>query len=102
MVYDLGEVIKMRGREIVRAIMDKNGVSNAQLAHQMEVSLATMWDRVNSKKVKDIPLSTLNDMIRALGYKIVVVPSNKRIADGEYEVTSKPSTKCDKNKDDEE
>ena len=85
----------MRGREIVKAIMDKTGVSNAQLAHKLEVSIATMWDRVNSKKVKDIPLSTLNEMIRALDYKIIVVPSNKRLNDGEYEVTSKPAKTAD-------
>lgn len=90
----------MRGREIVKTIMEKNGISNATLAHRLEVSLATMWDRVNSKKVKDIPLSTLNEMVRALDYKIVVVPSNKKVNVGEYEVTNGISSKNDDNEDD--
>ena len=90
----------MRGREIVKTIMEKNGISNATLAHRLEVSLATMWDRVNSKKVKDIPLSTLNEMVRALDYKIVVVPSNKKVNVGEYEVTNGISSKNDDNEGD--
>ena len=90
----------MRGREIVKTIMEKNGISNAMLAHRLEVSLATMWDRVNSKKVKDIPLSTLNEMVRALDYKIVVVPSNKKVNVGEYEVTNGISSKNDDNEGD--
>lgn len=93
MVYDMGEVINMRGRDILGAIMEKKNVSNAQMAHRLEVSIATMWDRVNSKKTKDIPVSMLNDMVRVLDYKIVVVPSNKKVGADEYEITSEPTAK---------
>ncbi|MBQ8707992.1 MAG: winged helix-turn-helix transcriptional regulator [Succinivibrionaceae bacterium] len=78
----------MKGREIVKTIMEKTNVSNAQLAHRLGVTIATMWDRINSKKVKDIPLSTLNEMVRALDYKIVVVPASKQVKDDEYLVTN--------------
>ena len=77
----------MKGREIVKTIMEQTNVSNAQLAHRLGTSLATMWDRINSKKVKDIPLSTLNEMVRALDYKIVIVPANKQVKSDEYLVT---------------
>lgn len=83
----------MRGREIVAAIMEKNGVTNAQLAHKLGVTIATAWDRVNSKKVKDVPLSTLDEMVRVLDYKIVIVPSDKPVLDGEYEVDSTSTVK---------
>ena len=78
----------MKGRDIVKTIMEKNDVSNAQLAHRLGVTIATMWDRINSKKVKDIPLSTLNEMLRALDYKVVIVPMNKPVKSDEYLVTS--------------
>lgn len=78
----------MKGREIVKTIMDKTGISNAQLAHRLGITIPTMWDRINSKKVKDIPLSTLNEMVRALDYKIVIVPASKQVKDDEYLVTN--------------
>lgn len=78
----------MKGREIVKTIMEKTDVSNAQLAHRLGTSLATMWDRVNSKKVKDIPLSTLNEMLRALGFKVLIVPANRQVDSDEYLVTT--------------
>ena len=78
----------MKGREIVKTIMEKTDVSNAQLAHRLGTSLATMWDRVNSKKVKDIPLSTLNEMLRALGFKVLIVPANRQVDSDEYLVTA--------------
>ena len=82
----------MKGREIVKTIMEKQGVTNAQLAHRLDVSIPTMWDRVNSKKVKDIPLSTLNEMLRALDYKIIIVPAGKQTKDDEYLVSDEKST----------
>ena len=78
----------MRGRDIVKDIMEKTNVSNATLAHRLGTSIATMWDRINSKKVKDIPLSTLNEMLRALDYKVLIVPANRQVKNDEYTVTS--------------
>lgn len=90
-------IVVMRGREIIAAIMEKNNVSNAQMAHKLGISIATMWDRINSKKVKDIPLSKLNEMVRELDYKIIVVPNDKQVEDGEFEVTSLPAIKEQQN-----
>lgn len=86
----------MKGREIIAAIMDKTGTTNADLAHKLQTSLATMWDRVNGQKTRDIPLSTMNEMVRAMGYKVIVVPSNRKMKEDEYEVTGvyvKPAPK---------
>ena len=66
----------MTGREIIKAVMEMVGVSNATLAHRLHIAPNVMWDRLNNKKVKDIPLATMNDMIRALDYKILVVPAS--------------------------
>ena len=86
----------MRGREIIAEIMKKTGTTNADLAHKLQTSLATMWDRVNGQKTRDIPLSTMNEMVRAMEYKVIVVPSNRKIEEDEYEVTGiyvKPAPK---------
>ena len=76
----------MTGREIVKNIMDKQEKTNAEMADMLGISQAAMWDRLNNKKVKDIPLSTLNEMVRVLGYKICIVPRDHRITDDCYKV----------------
>lgn len=83
----------MTGREIVKLIMEKQGVSNADMAKRLNITNAAMWDRVNSAKLKDIPLSILVEMLRVMDYKIQIVPVKKNKADspnpsdvGTYEV----------------
>ena len=76
----------MKGREIVKEIMKEQGVSNAQMADKLNITPAALWDRINSSKVKDIPLSTLNDMLRALDYKIQIVPRDSRLPEKGYKV----------------
>lgn len=67
----------MTGREIVKIIMEKQNVSNADMAKRLNITNAAMWDRVNSPKVKDIPLSILAEMLRVMDYKIQIVPAKK-------------------------
>ena len=76
----------MTGREIIKAVMQTVGISNATLAHRLQIPPNVMWDRLNNKKVKDIPLATMNDMIRALDYKILIVPAGSKCPKDGFEV----------------
>ena len=76
----------MKGREIIKSIMEKQGESNADLAAKLSITPAALWDRLNSKKVKDIPVSLLQDMLRAMNYKVIVVPRSTRLPVDGYEV----------------
>lgn len=77
----------MDAREIIKEIMSEQGITNAVLAKRLSVSNATIWDRLNNRKGrKDIPVSLLNEMLKALDYKITIVPCNKRVSEGDYEV----------------
>lgn len=76
----------MRGREILKAVMEKTGTANAVLAKRLGVSNATIWERLNNKNVKDIPVSLMSEMLRSLDYKVVVMPASSRTPDGGYEV----------------
>nr|DAE50646.1 MAG TPA: LAMBDA REPRESSOR (TRIPLE MUTANT)/DNA COMPLEX-DNA COMPLEX, DOUBLE HELIX, TRANSCRIPTION-DNA.1A [Bacteriophage sp.] len=80
------EVNNMTGREIVKDIMNKENKTNAELADRLRISQAAMWERLNNKKVRDIPLSTLSAMLRALDYKVCIVPRGHRIPDDGYVV----------------
>lgn len=77
----------MEAREIIKNIMSADEVTNAELARRLDITQATVWDRLNNKKGrKDIPVSLLKTMLSALGYKIVVVPDETPIPEGGYEV----------------
>lgn len=76
----------MTGKEIVKSIMEKQSVSNAEIAHRLSVKPTAMWDRLNNNKTKDLNVSLLSSMVRVLGYKIQIVPINKQLPDGGFEV----------------
>lgn len=64
----------MTGREIIKEVMNEQGVTNAELAAKLNITQAALWDRLNNKKVKDIPMSLLSEMLRMLDYTIQIVP----------------------------
>lgn len=76
----------MKAREITKVIMDKQGVNNASMADRLNITPAALWDRLNNKKVKDIPVSLLSEMLRALDYKVVIIPRSSRVPTDGYEV----------------
>lgn len=69
----------MKAREIVKAIMENTNITNATMAARLSLTPAALWDRLNTKKAKDIPVSTLNEMLKVLDYKIVIVPRETRV-----------------------
>ncbi len=76
----------MKGRDIILAIMEDKGVTNAQMASRLNLSRQASWDRLHTKKTKDIPASTLTEMLRAMDYKLIVVPQETRTPVDGYEV----------------
>jgi DNA-binding Xre family transcriptional regulator len=76
----------MKAREIIKVIMEKQDVNNACMADRLNITQAALWDRLNTKKAKDIPVSMLSDMLRALDYKVVLVPRSSRVPTDGYEV----------------
>lgn len=76
----------MKGRNVVKELMDTNDVSIANLAARLGITGAAMWDRINTKKAKDIPASTLTEILRQLDYKLVAVPRSTRLPNGSYEI----------------
>ena len=76
----------MTSKEIVRTIMEEKNISNAELAHQVGVKPTAMWDRLNNTNSKDLNVAVLSGMLRVLGYKIQIVPYDKKTGEGIYEV----------------
>ena len=76
----------MTGKEIVKKIMEEQEVSNAELAHKLSVKPTAMWDRLNNTKAKDLNVSLLSSMVRTLGYKIQIVPTNRQVPKDGFEI----------------
>ena len=79
----------MKAREIVKEIMGQKGLGNAEFARILGVTPPALWDRLNTKKAKDIPTSTLDEMLQALGYKILIVPNEVEVPENGYIVNPK-------------
>lgn len=76
----------MTSKEIVRTLMRAQEVTNAEMAAKIDVSQATLWDRLNPKKTNNMTVKTLNEMLKMLDYKVVAVPRKSRLPEGGYEV----------------
>lgn len=76
----------MTTQEIIKELMVKENKTNARFASDLEISQAALWDRLNNSKRKDLSISVLSKMLRLLGYKIQIVPRNKKLPDDSYEI----------------
>jgi transcriptional regulator with XRE-family HTH domain len=67
----------MNAKEIIIELMKEEGKTNAQMADIIGISQAAMWDRLKSPKSNNLTVKKLNEMLRALGYDLVVMPRAK-------------------------
>jgi predicted DNA-binding protein (UPF0251 family) len=88
MVSNEREVVKMNEKAIIIKLMEEQNVGITELAVKMNIKPATLWDRLKSPKTKNLTVGKLNEMLRALGYEVVIMPRAKagRI-DGAYVVS---------------
>ena len=76
----------MRGRDILKQVMELKGLTNAMLAKRLNLTNNAIWERLNNKNVKDIPASMLSDMLREMDYMLIAVPNTTRIPDNGFKV----------------
>lgn len=73
----------MKTNEAVREIMTQQGVGVSALASRIDKTPRLVSDRLSQD---NISIEKLNEMLRVLDYKIVVVPRSRITKSGEYEV----------------
>ena len=73
----------MKALEAVKAIMEKTGVKQVTLRKRLGLESNTMTMRLN---MKNIGVDKLNDMLRALDYKMVIMPNTVQNKQDWYEV----------------
>ena len=75
----------MKPTEVMRKLMEEQGIGNAKLANRLGVTPAVAWDRVNNEKKKNgMSVKMLVDMLAVMDYKVVVVPRESKVMPGEY------------------
>ena len=73
----------MMAGEVVRALLRKNGIGISALAGRLNIKQNTLSMRLSQP---NISIDKLNEMLRVLDYKVVVMPREARLPDGSYEV----------------
>ena len=73
----------MKTNEIIRELMDKNGMKFGELAERCDLKPNALASRL---KRGNFSTNVLNQMLEIFGYKIVLVPQDVKVRDGWYEV----------------
>ena len=74
----------MKATTILKSLMKSQGIGNSVLGKRIGLAHNVVYQRINQK---NISVNTLNQMLSAMDYKIVIVPASRRMKDDEYEVT---------------
>lgn len=74
----------MKATDIVRDIMEKKEVKPSMLADRLEIKNNTLSERLTQT---NISVLKLNEMLRVMDYKIMIVPRQTQIKENCYELT---------------
>lgn len=73
----------MIAMEAVKVIMKLKDIRPAVLCDRLKIKSNVLSERF---KQKNVSVEKLNDMLRAMDYKVVVVPRDTRIPEGGFEI----------------
>ncbi len=79
----------MKAKQAVREIMEKTGMSQAKLAAKCGMKGQTNVTGILNR-CESLRLDKLNQMVSAMGYKIMIVPDSVKGRDGWYDVDDMP------------
>lgn len=79
----------MNTHKIIAEVMASTGMSKAQLGRAVGIADEKNPSDIINKRMKqeNISVKVLGEMLAAMGYTMVVVPSGPKLKEGEYEVT---------------
>ena len=73
----------MIAMEAIREIMKLKDIRPAVLCDRLKIKSNVLSERFRQKNVS---VEKLNDMLRAMDYKVIVVPRETRVPEGGYEI----------------
>ena len=69
--------------EVIRKIMQIKSVNGSTLASRLSIKQSTLSQRFTQK---NISIDKMNEMLRVMDYKMIVVPRQTRLPDGGFEL----------------
>ena len=82
--YIVAEVRNMTATNIIKKIMESQGVGQTALGKRIGVKNDAVYQRLRQT---NISVKALLQMLGAMDYKIVIVPASRRTREDEFEVT---------------
>jgi DNA-binding Xre family transcriptional regulator len=73
----------MKTMDIIKEIMEKKDIRAIDLAKRLGISAQALNGRFTQKNVS---VDKLNDMLKMMDYRIVIVPNSTKLPNGGYEV----------------
>lgn len=73
----------MKANEIIRKVMELKEVKPSMLASRLNIKNNVLSERLGQK---NISIDKMNEMLRVLDYKIVVVPREARVPEEGFEI----------------
>ncbi len=73
----------MKVTEIIKGIQEEQGVTTTQLAKRLDKGRSTISERLRQE---NISIDKLQELLRALDHKIVIMPADTRLPKDSYEV----------------
>ena len=73
----------MQSNEAVRTIMKEQGVGLTKLSERMDKGVSVISERLRQS---NISVKNLREILRALDYRIVIIPRDVSIPKGGYEI----------------
>lgn len=72
--------------EIIEKVMETQGVSAPALERRLGLTRNTVFNRLYGVKNKGLKVAKAYEMLRAMDYKIVVMPADGKVPSGAYVV----------------
>ena len=76
----------MLAKAVVKAIMGSKSIGPSKMAEMLGCIRQTISDRLGTGKSVSMGTDKLDEMVRVLGYKVIVVPQEVEMKDGWYEI----------------
>lgn len=71
----------MNEKGIIKKILEEQGITVTMLANRLGISQQACWDRLNGKG-KGLRVEIMDDMLAALDYKLIIVPTGAKTPNG--------------------
>ena len=76
----------MTGKQAIVTLMKRHSIRNCEIYNRLGISRATFFCRIDQKRTDNLTVRVMVEILNILGYKLLVVPKRRVVADGEIQI----------------